>query len=180
MDLVFIHGPVAAGKLTVARELAHLTGFRLFHNHLTVDAVAAVFDFGSEPFIVLREQIWLTIFREAAQRHVSLIFTFAPEQTVRPAFIQDTLEAVASAGGQVRFVKLTCPIAELERRIGQPSRARFSKLQSLETFRELQATGVFEYPELPDSGLAIDTSQMSPREAAIRVCEFFSLARKVR
>jgi cytidylate kinase len=55
MDLVSIHGPVAAGKLTVARELSHLTGFRLFHNHLTVDAVAAVFDFGSEPFILLRE-----------------------------------------------------------------------------------------------------------------------------
>ena len=68
MDLVFMHGPVAAGKLTVARELSHLTGFRLFHNHLTVDAVAAVFDFGSEPFILLREQIWLAIFREAAHR----------------------------------------------------------------------------------------------------------------
>jgi hypothetical protein len=180
MDFVFMHGPVAAGKLTVAHELSHLTGFRLFHNHLTVDAVAAVFDFGSEPFIVLREQIWLAIFREAAQRHVSLIFTFTPEQTVRPSFIQDTLDTVTSAGGQVRFVKLTCPMAELERRIVQPSRARFGKLQSLEIFRELQATGVFEYPTLPDSGLSIDTSQTSPREAAVRICEFFSLARKAR
>lgn len=178
MDLIFIHGPVAAGKLTVARALSHLTGFRLFHNHLTVDAVAAVFDFGSEPFILLREQIWLAIFREAAQRNVSLIFTFAPEQTVRPSFIQNTLDAVASAGGQVRFVKLTCPIAELERRIVQPSRVGFGKLQSLELFRALHATGVFEYPTLPDSGLSIDTSQTSPREVAVRICEFFSLERK--
>src|SRR5919108_2858944 len=108
MELVLIHGPANTGKLTVARELSRMTGFRLFHNHLTVDAVAAVFDFGSEPFVLLREQIWLSIFREAAQCNVSLIFTFAPEQTVRPSFIQDTLDTVASADGQVRFVKLTC------------------------------------------------------------------------
>ncbi len=39
---------------------------RLFHNHLTVDLVAALFDFGSEPFVRLRESIWLDAFREAA------------------------------------------------------------------------------------------------------------------
>jgi hypothetical protein len=48
--------------------------------------VTAVFDFGSEPFVLLRAQIWLSIFREAAQRNVSLIFTFAPERTVRASF----------------------------------------------------------------------------------------------
>jgi cytidylate kinase len=101
MDLIFIHGPAAAGKLTVAGELAQLTGVRLFHNHLTVDAVTAVFDFGNEPFIMLREHIWLSVFREAAQRQVSLIFTFAPERTVRASFIQDTLDAVEGAGGRV-------------------------------------------------------------------------------
>ncbi|MBW4552200.1 MAG: AAA family ATPase [Aphanocapsa sp. GSE-SYN-MK-11-07L] len=73
MELLFIYGPAAAGKLTIGRELAKLTGFRLFHNHLTVDAVTAVFDFGSEPFIKLREQIWLSVFQEAAQNDVSLI-----------------------------------------------------------------------------------------------------------
>ena len=53
MELLFIYGPAAVGKLTVGRELAKLTGFRHFHNHLTVDAVMAVFDFGSESFINL-------------------------------------------------------------------------------------------------------------------------------
>ena len=178
MDLVFIHGPAAAGKLTVARELSRMTGFRLFHNHLTVDAVTAVFDFGSEPFVLLREQIWLSIFREAAQRNVSLIFTFAPERTVRPSFIQDTLDAVESAGGKVLFVKLTCPLEELERRIVNASRTEFGKLQSLEIFRELNQTGALAYPTLPDSGLSIDTSQTSPWEAAVRICEFFSLEKK--
>src|SRR5262245_49235368 len=109
MDLIFLHGPAAVGKLTIARELADMTGFRLFHNHLVVDALTAVFDFGTEPFIKLREQIWLTIFREATQRNVSLIFTFLPERTVGPSFIANTIEAVESTGGRVVFVELMCP-----------------------------------------------------------------------
>jgi hypothetical protein len=36
MDLVFLYGPPAAGKFTVGRELAAITGFGLFHNHLTL------------------------------------------------------------------------------------------------------------------------------------------------
>lgn len=58
MQLIFLYGPMAAGKLTVARELAARTGFALFHNHLLVDAVAAVFPFGSPSFVRLREQFW--------------------------------------------------------------------------------------------------------------------------
>jgi hypothetical protein len=178
MDLVFIHGPAASGKLTVARELSRMTGFRLFHNHLTVDAVTAVFDFGSEPFVLLREQIWLSIFREAAQRNVSLIFTFTPERTVRASFINTTLDAVESVGGRVLFVRLTCPMDELERRIADASRAHFGKLRSLELFRELNQAGEFDYPKLPDSGLSIDTNLTSPTQAAARICEFFSFGRK--
>ena len=169
MQLIFIHGPAGAGKLTVARELARVTGLRLFHNHLVVDALTPVFDFGSEPFIVLREHLWLSVFREAAQRNVSLIFTFAPERTVRGSFIRNTLDAVESAGGKVVFVELTCPPQELERRIEDASRAEFGKLRSLERYRELARTAAFEYPALPDSGLSIDTSALTPQQAAARI-----------
>src|SRR6266498_2479079 len=105
MKLIFLHGAPAVGKLTIARELARLTGFRLFHNHLTVDLVSSLFPFGSEPFIRLREQIWLAAFAEAARDNVSLIFTFNPESTVRECFVQDAIDVVAAAGG-FRFPKL--------------------------------------------------------------------------
>ena len=57
MNLVFLHGPAASGKLTVGRELSRRPGYRLFHNHLVVDAVTAVFEFGSESFVRLREKL---------------------------------------------------------------------------------------------------------------------------
>ena len=135
----------------------------------------AVFDFGSEPFIKLREQIWLSVFQEAAQNDVSLIFTFSPERTVRTSFIQDTLDTVERLGGKVLFVELTCPIEELERRIENPSRAEFNKLRSLELFRKIRQAGKHLYPKLPNSGITIDTSQMNPEAAAHKICEFFGL-----
>ena len=88
MKLIFMYGPPASGKLTVARELAALTGYRLFHNHLVVDALGAVFEFGSEPFVELRERIWLDILEKAARSGIDgVIFTFAPERSVGQEFV---------------------------------------------------------------------------------------------
>lgn len=173
MKLVFLHGAPAVGKLAVARELAGLTGFRLFHNHLTVDLVSSLFAFGTEPFVLLREEIWLAAFREAARQNVSLIFTFNPERSVRERFVQDTLDVIEAAGGRVIFVELTCSQEELERRIANPSRSEFGKLRSLEQYRELRDSGAFHFPSLP-SGLTIDTTDNLPADAAWLISKYVS------
>jgi chloramphenicol 3-O-phosphotransferase len=166
--LLFLHGPPASGKLTVARELETLTGFRLFHNHLAVDLLESVFEFGSPPFVDLREQLWLSVFRQAARTQVSLIFTFAPERTVRPEFPDAALSAVRSEGGRVLFAALRCSESELERRLSDPSRSAFGKLRSVEQYRELRNSGAFEYPRLR-ADIELDTGALSPREAAQRI-----------
>jgi len=168
MQLVFIHGAPAVGKLTVARALATLTGFRLFHNHLTVDLVGSVFAFGSEPFVRLREEIWLAAFREAARHRVPLIFTFNPESTVRERFIQDALDIVTSVGGKIVFVELTCLEQELEQRIENPSRSEFDKLRTVAQYRTLKEAGAFQYPPIP-SDLSLDTTNTSPADIAERI-----------
>ena len=168
MWLLFLHGPPASGKLTVARELEELTGFRLFHNHLAVDLLESVFEFGSPPFVELREQLWLSVFRQAARTDVSLIFTFAPERTVRPEFPDAALSTVRSEGGGILFAALRCAESELERRLSEPSRAAFGKLRSAEKYRELRDSGAFEYPPLP-ADVELDTGALSPTEAAQRI-----------
>lgn len=50
MKLIIIHGPPAAGKLTESRELAERTGYKVFHNHISIDCVKPVFELGSKPF----------------------------------------------------------------------------------------------------------------------------------
>ena len=59
--LVYLYGPPAAGKLTIAEKLRDLTGFRLFHNHLTVNAVREVFEFRSPPFVEVLHRIRLDV-----------------------------------------------------------------------------------------------------------------------
>lgn len=172
MQLVFIHGPAAAGKLTVARELSALTGLPLFHNHLVVDIVARFYEFGTKPFIELREELWRDVFRKAASTASSFIFTFNPEATVRERFIDDVLKIVeADHGGTVRFVEITCSEDEIERRMDSPSRQEFGKLRSLSLYRELRETGAFEYRPMPASFLRIDTSQLSANEVAQQIAD---------
>lgn len=157
----------------MARELAELTGLPLFHNHLAVDVLTPLFEFGSASFVKLRELIWLSVFQEAAKNDRSLIFTFAPERTVRPSFIEDTITTIEARGGVVHFVRLTCDAGDIERRLTSPSRAEFGKLQSLDQYQTLTRAGAFDYPELP-AVLTIDTGAVSPREAAVAIRSFLA------
>lgn len=174
MRLLFLHGPPAVGKLTIARELAAITGFRVFHNHLTVDALLSVFEFGSPPFVELRERIWLDVMAEAANTGMpGLIFTFAPERTVRVSFVPTLVARLRSAGTTMHFIKLHCPDAELEKRLDDPSRRASQKLRSVDLFRSLREAGAFEYPRLA-ADLAIDTSKLAPRESARLIVDHFA------
>jgi len=50
MELVVVFGPPAVGKMTVGREICLLTGFKLFHNHMTIEPVLDIFPYGSPQF----------------------------------------------------------------------------------------------------------------------------------
>ena len=177
MQLVLICGPAASGKLTIARSLGEKTGLPILHNHLVVDLVQAAFDFGSPPFVELRESIWLQMLAAAAiQQLPGLILTFTPEKTVHPDFIAKTVATVERAGGKTLFVRLICPEAVLERRIENESRTEFGKLRDLKLYRRLRGEGAFFFPELPYTGLTIDTSLSPPEESALQIIEHFGLA----
>ncbi len=170
MRLIFIYGMRASGKLTVAHELAAITGFKLFHNHQVVDLLLSIFEFGSKPFVDLREKIWLSIFDQASREGLpGMIFTFAPESTVRSTFVAEVVKTVRDAGGEVEFVELTCPVVELKRRLDHPSRIEYGKLVSVELFDELYYGGVFDTLSMPKPLLTVDTSVHAPIAAAAQI-----------
>jgi hypothetical protein len=176
MKLIFIYGMPATGKLTVAQELVAITGYKLFHNHLVVDVLQTVFEFGSPEFIALREQFWLSVFDQAARSPLpGLIFTFAPESTVRPAFIGNTVSTVEAAGGEVHFIELTCPLPELKRRMGGLSRLQYKKLTSVPLFEQLHSEGSFDADYMPVPTLSIDTGDNQPARAALQIARALDL-----
>jgi hypothetical protein len=181
MKLLFLYGLPATGKLTVATELVALSGYRLFHNHLTVDLLLSIFDFGSEPFVELRETIWLSVIEQAAHAQLpGLIFTFAPERTVRPQFIPNLLNLAADTNIEVHFLELTCPLQQLTLRLDTPSRRSYQKLTSLSLFEELRSSGCFDPFPMPQPELSIDTSQCTPREAATQITHALQLPMPIR
>ncbi|MDZ4374859.1 MAG: shikimate kinase [Phenylobacterium sp.] len=170
MDLIFLHGPAAVGKLTVARALSALTGLPVFHNHLVVDALLAVFPFGSPDFVVLRERMWLDVFEAAAREGRSIIFTFAPENTVSETFPEEAARRIAAHGGRIRYVRLTAPVDVQDARIGAPSRRTTGKLTDVDLLRRLRASGSQTYRDLP-AELELDTSLLDPESAAALIAD---------
>jgi len=171
MRLLFLYGPVASGKLTVARLVAERSGLALFHNHLIVDAVAAVFPFGSPEFIRLRERFWIDTIRTAAEVRRSLIFTFAPEPTVADDFPTRVARLVEAAGGEVLFVALHVEPEEQERRLVDPARMAFGKLRSPEILLGLQASMSACMQAMPPPALSFDTGASTPEQVAETILE---------
>jgi len=120
--------------------------------------------------VKLRKQIWLSVFEQSGQSGLpGLIFTFAPEWSVRPEFIGGAVEAVQRGGGEVYFVKLTCPLAELKARMDSATRQGYGKLTSANLFERMHADGSFYDSYMPEPKLTLDTSLCSPKEAALRI-----------
>jgi malonyl-CoA O-methyltransferase len=176
MKLIFIYGMPAVGKLTVARELARLSRLPLFHNHLVVDTVLSLFEFGSPPFVELRERIWLDIFAKAVEAKLpGVIFTFAFDRTVTRQFIGNLQATVKAPDDEVVFVELTCDQLEQEKRLTDASRTSFGKLSSLEMYRELNTAGAFVDPGIPKGGLSIDVTRRNPVDTAILIAQSLGL-----
>jgi hypothetical protein len=175
MKLIFIWGPAASGKLTIARALSAQTGIALFHNHLVVDALLEKFQFGDPEFVHLREAMWMTVFDTAARSGQSLIFTFAPEPTVVAGFADRVRTVVETGGGAIKFVRLGVSQMEQERRLGLENRREFRKLTSLGLLRALRADFEASEAAMPPADLLIDTEQASPATAAWRIAAAFDL-----
>ncbi len=115
MHLVVIFGPPAVGKMTVGFELTKVTGYKLFHNHMTVEPVLDIFEFGSPPYNRLVSEFRERIIEEAAGSDLpGLVFTivWALELDSDRDLVSTYVDLVESRGGRVSFVELYADRAE--------------------------------------------------------------------
>src|SRR2546422_11399748 len=129
MKLVFIYGPPASGKLTVGTELAKLTGFKLFHNHVSIQFVQSIFEFGTKTFWRLTGKYRMEMLEAAAKEGIDTIFTFVySKDDEDDQFVKHVVQHVRSRGGQVLFVRLYCEREELVKRVKRSQRKRMGKV----------------------------------------------------
>lgn len=175
MRLVFIYGPPASGKLTVARELSVLTGFNLFHNHVSIQFVTSLFEFGTKTFNRLTDKYRREMLEEAAREGVDTIFTFVYGRPVDDEFVRDIVRRVKRHRGRVFFVRLYCDRKELARRLAKPGRRALGKLTEKKILDDLYRVHDLD-AEVPfESSLSIDTEKISTRRAARLIAQHYRL-----
>jgi len=108
--LVFVVGPGAVGKMTVGAEIARRSGFRLLHNHQTIDLVLPYFPFGSAPFGRLVGEFRRRIMEEVARSELpGLIFTYVWAFGEDDDDIERYAQIFRAVGGAVYYVELQAP-----------------------------------------------------------------------
>lgn len=177
MKLLFIYGPPAAGKLTVANEIAKRTGFRVFHNHLSIDAILPVFEFGSEPFFRLVEMIRVETVAEAARQNVDLIYTFCYAKGLDEAHVEKIERAAKENGSEVSFALLRCSDDELRKRVVAEDRKKFKKAGTVEMIEQFLKSYSLREPIEGKNSLVVENTEMSPEKAADAIIEHFGFLR---
>ena len=176
MRLILLYGPPASGKLTIARELAKLTGYKVFHNHLTVDMADEVFAFGSRPWTEVVGRTRLLVADIAARERIpGLILTFVYGHPMDALHVKKLKRTVEKNGGKMHFVQLACVRGTLMKRVTNRSRGEFRKLRSQAKLRKLLSAWDLSIP-IPDVlSLRIDTTKTGARAAARRIERHFRL-----
>ncbi|MBA4123834.1 MAG: hypothetical protein H0X72_15420 [Acidobacteria bacterium] len=175
MKLIFLYGAPAVGKLTVADKIAEQTRYKVFHNHLSIDCIEPIFDFGTPSFFKLIELIRVETVAETARENVDLIYTFCYAKDFDDAHVAKIVESVEANGGEVCFVLLTCERDELEKRALEESRKKFGKANNLETLHEILDKYDLSSPVPMRESLQIDNTNLSAELTAQTIIKHFGI-----
>ncbi|MEL6675996.1 MAG: AAA family ATPase [Bacteroidota bacterium] len=186
MNLIFILGPPAVGKMTVGRALSQQTGLPLFHNHMSLELVNQFFAWSTPPFRRLDKLIRFGIFEEVAQSDLpGLIFTMvcAFNDPRDEAYLEEIVALFDENESRVHYVELEASLeARLQRNRGEDRIAAKPSKRDVEAsekrllnnegnLRMNSQLGDFEGKQL----LKIDNTHLTPEEVAARIREFVGL-----
>ena len=183
MNLLFLCGDAAVGKMTVGQELMKITNLRLFHNHMTIEPVIEIFGYYDGKTISrLRE----TIFEEfAASDNYGMIFTYmwAFDQKSDWDYIAHVRSIFEPYGTEFYYAELVAPQeVRLARNATENRLKNKASKRDLETSNQRLLDDDKRYRcvsldgEIPfENYIKIDNTSLSPAEAAKIIKERFDL-----
>ena len=175
--IFLLTGHAGVGKLTVAREIAALTGARVIDNHYVNNPIFGLIELSGEK--PLPEAVWSHVGAVRRAVHETIVTLSPPEWSfvftlvayddkprVRDIF-NDIREVARRRGARFQPVRLICEVEELRRRIAMPGRR-----EQLKDISPDSALENFAHPLLTlDDARAIDldVTNMPAKEATRRI-----------
>ncbi|MEM6637959.1 MAG: AAA family ATPase [Pseudomonadota bacterium] len=186
MALILLIGPPAVGKMTVGQELERLLGFKLFHNHVTIEMVAPYFGYDSPEGRRLVRQLRSVFFDAfAANTGGGFIFTYvwAFGEPGEREHIEGLAGRFGRAGHPIFWVELEADLSERQRRNRTENRLTHKPTKRDLDWSEQHVLEVEENYRLNSNEgeivqanyLRIDNTNMSPSEVAELICAHFGL-----
>ncbi|GAA1999980.1 shikimate kinase [Catenulispora subtropica] len=185
--LLFVIGPPAVGKMTVGAALAAHTGFKLLHNHMTIEPLLRLFSYESPQFQRLNHGFREQILREAAGSDLpGLIFTLVwdfddPEDG---KLVEQYSRPFAERGGRVLFLELAADQdVRLIRNGGATRLAEKPSKRDLEwsaeNLRKSDAAhrlnSIDDFAHAPETHLRVDNTHLEPEDVAKLAAAHFGL-----
>ena len=158
---ILLYGPPAAGKLTVAAELAKRYDLKVVDNHASVDPALRLFTFGEPGFGALVEELRVTLIRAAARAGVDIVTTLVYGHPVDDEHVRRITGATTDLGGHVDYVQLRPPDDVLESRVSMPSRVETKEISTVETLRACLDRYDLSTP-IHAEDLCIDNTDLAP------------------
>jgi deoxyadenosine/deoxycytidine kinase len=172
MKLIILYGPIAAGKLTVANELASIADVKIFDNHQAQDIIEPIVTRQYADFGAVVYETWRSILHAAVSANkVNVVFTFPFAANLQRDidFLSKLINDSREQGAEVYPVFLTCDKDTLQSRVTEESRKVYGKVTTPEIMNALIEKYDFDTPLQISSNTTFNTKDMSAKDVAIEI-----------
>ena len=175
MKLIFLYGPPASGKLTIAEKLSETTNIPLFHNHLSRNLVKDIYKDKVRDHYELIDKIRYDVLEHCSRQGTDLIFTYVYEgEEEDDTDIRKFIDIIETNNGEIKFVELTANREDLIARVSNDSRQKLQKLvDPTKIARVTEDMNKFSI-QFVDS-LKLNTSELTPEASVAIIANEFEL-----
>ena len=171
MKLIILYGAPAAGKLTIAKELAKIADVKIFGNHQMIDVVEPIISRSYDHFVELIYNLQYEVLSAALTMPDNVVFTlgYAANAPGDPEFLQKLIDTAKNSGAEAYPFFLHCDKDELLARVTDESRQAHGKITTKETMQSIIERYDFDTPLLGYEQLIIETDKITAEEVAMHI-----------
>jgi shikimate kinase len=182
--VLFIYGPIAVGKLTVAEILSKKLGYKLAHNHHINDFVSEIFERGSYASHKVKDELRYYLLENISEAGINVVATHCYSDNFvsrtglsDPKYVEILEKKITKKRGKFYAVHLRANDEELYRRVGMNSRKKFKKLTSKKIMKTYLTRAGDTHQESPrlKNNFIIDNTNLPPKKVATMIIKHFKL-----